>query len=271
MAWPDSALTTYVTSDVPAVKGSDLNDFQSAIGQTFGATLGSSWYGFVEDFEGPFWSNTVPAYSISGVSGTTNFATTPYLFGKFKIDHTVSGVGNMDLDATTSVIDGTPGHVMFKSNGANGHASLIFPNAYNIGTRDFDIAARVRVVTRANIDTPANKGAFIGNNDSTAGQQLNLVGGSGAAPATKWQFQIGSSTLVDSGVTLTDNTFYWYQARRRSGQLSIYINGTLCYGPTTFSTSLTAFVPRISCFATTTGSGVERMTVDCFKIAFARP
>ena len=224
--FPDDPATTYIADSVPAIKAADLNSIQKELGKISGASLGRLYYGWREEFDFPMaaYVNTA-AVLISGRGMSLGDEASP----------STGTLSNLKVKTNTySAPDGIFGFLSLVQDGTGASAVGEIAGPYvPIGTREFKFGFRMKVKTKANL---ATHGGLI------ASLKLNGSGRSGLQPH-EWpgfyaengsaNWIVGGATAVyDSGVAVSDDTYYSFEIVRVGTALSFWINGAQVHSET---------------------------------------
>lgn len=137
-------------------------------------------------------------------------------------------------------------------------------------TRDFVVRAKVRVTTRAELDTIANFGFAVGAGTDSSGFSLAFPGFYCGSDDTNWHIK-GPSGDSDSGVAVTDNTFYDLCCEILAGVAYFYIDGVEIVAARAASVDITTNrCPYISINANgSIADAAEACAIDYFEMGMA--
>lgn len=205
IAYPFVRDATFVSGVGPSIGALHLNTTQDGLADLYGALLGRSATLQLDDFT----DLDMPA----GKLGSLRVLTNVNLPGSMRvaiIDPTAAGQhGVAEVLATAAAA------WSFLADGSRAHLS----------TLDFLFSAKAHVVTRANLDTYANRGFQVGlfDTNEAAGTSCRFIAGSNEA---NWQVLVGA-TKVDTLVPVVDGQYYDLQMARLSTSVTAYIDGAM--------------------------------------------
>lgn len=256
--WPFTPIRTYQQNQVPVIDAGDLNDLQRAITILFGSACTRGAYSFLENFD---------AFQNIGASVGTS-TTGPLTGTKFSITSVTNAMKAVQNDSSIygagpANSDGAFGVLSIESNSnATANAITLKSGFLFPGTgRDFWFGARVKVRKTRLVTIGTGNGFAIGMNDASAGW-LQFVA---ASDLTNWRIVTDTGTNRDSGVALTDDTWYSLQAIRVGASIIYYINGSPVYTDTT-NTNYGIWTPRIDVSGITgINANLEYAAVDAYS------
>lgn len=219
MALPDSRNRTYVDG-VTQIPAGDMNQLQDDDVLLSSAQLGSALL-VVDDFTGSALS-----------TGIWNSPT-----GSLVDDTASGGCGTVQLSDS------------------GGGAQAFSTNNLKIGTSDFRLAARIRVVSMGG----ASSLITLQMQYSSAAGALQFFARGGG---TNWQAVVDGGADHDTGVAF-GTTYQKLEIRRVSGVVTFYIDGTSVYSTTPAPQSIDGLV---GCYAIRVTSGTTTARIDYVKL-----
>lgn len=196
---------TFISGVGPSIGARFLNvGVQDALADLYGATLGRSATMRGDEFL----DLSYPA----GQLGTMRVIRNTNLPGTMRVGAAAGAAG---LHGVAQVLATAAAAWEFLADDASAH----------LATFDFLFSSKAAVVTRASLDTVANRGFQIGifDTNEAAGSSCRFLAGSNLA---NWQVLVGA-TLVDTLIPVVDGQYYDMQMTRLGTSVTAYIDGAL--------------------------------------------
>lgn len=240
---------TFVAGVGPSIGAAFLNLTQDALGDLFGALLGRSCSLVCDEF-------TEALFPVGA-------------FGGLRIFTALNGAGSLSVYPTpTATNTPDPGlgvwNVRTTQAAQAWHFQAVDPPIAQ-GLLDFGGSGRVKITSRAALDTAANGGFSFGFLSSVSADTVQLRAGSDEA---NWIFAV-NATNVDTGVAVQNNTWVDLQIWRVNQTFLAYINGALV-ATVAGNLNLPGLARHLRSRGPSAGAGGDGFSIDYFKAIYAR-
>lgn len=209
LVFPYVRAQNYADNAPPQVLSDEFyNPAQDAIARLFGGLVGQSTSLATDEFERPF------VYAVALAGGE--------LFGEQFQVLAAPGPTNMRAQSQAPSLAGDHGVARCVVDAGAAAANIaVGDNSCFIGaSRQYIWVAKVRVLSRARLETVPNEGVMVGLGDTTSGLGA-FVGGNDQA---NWQVHL-AGVYTDTAVPLANDTWYWLAiARQTDGNVRFYID-----------------------------------------------
>lgn len=199
LAYPYDRAATYTDGGAVVTAGQFYNPTQDVIAALYGAATGISFSICTEEFE---------RISPGTVTAGAQFGT------ELQLQTTTNSA------AVSAAAVAAGDHGIWRTATVAGGASdtIAQDNTNFVGTADFIWTARVRILSRANLETIANEGFVLGLGTVASAFPVFVLG----SDDTNWQ-AVANGVTTDTGVAAVDDTWTWLIIARRSGTVYFYI------------------------------------------------
>lgn len=199
LSYPYVRAATYTDGGAVVTASAFYNPTQDVIGRLFGASTGISTSICTEEFE-----RISPGSVVAGAA--------------FGSQLQIITSTNSEALSTAALAAGDHG-IWRAQTIVNGAADFVVRDNTNfVGTADFIWTGRIRLLSRAHLETLTNEGFVLGLGDVASGFPVFLAG----SDDTNWQ-AVANGVQTDTGVAVVDDTWTWLIIARRSGTVYWYI------------------------------------------------